>query len=138
MAIHYQGLAPLLQVFDMPASLCFYRDWLGFTVVAQSSPGDTCNWCLLRYENAELMLNTAYESAHRPAQPDPARIAAHSDTTLYFGCQDLDAAHAHLESKGIAANPPVTRPYGMRQLSFADPDGYHICLQWPSAGNDWP
>jgi len=32
MDIH--GIAPLLQVFDMPTSLHFYRDVLGFTVWA--------------------------------------------------------------------------------------------------------
>ena len=36
MAIEVQGLAPLLQVFDMPTSIRFYRDLLGFTVVTTS------------------------------------------------------------------------------------------------------
>jgi glyoxylase I family protein len=31
-----QGLAPLLQVFDMPVALKFYRDVLGFEVVQAS------------------------------------------------------------------------------------------------------
>jgi len=32
MAIEIRGMAPLLQVFDMPASIVFYRDVLGFQV----------------------------------------------------------------------------------------------------------
>jgi glyoxalase/bleomycin resistance protein/dioxygenase superfamily protein len=32
MPISVSGLAPLLQVYDMPASIRFYRDTLGFTV----------------------------------------------------------------------------------------------------------
>lgn len=32
MAIEVRGLAPLLQVFDMPTSLTFYRDVLGLRI----------------------------------------------------------------------------------------------------------
>jgi hypothetical protein len=32
MAIEIQGMAPPLQVFDMPTSIKFYRDVLGFEV----------------------------------------------------------------------------------------------------------
>ena len=78
MDIH--GIAPLLQVFDMPTAIHFYRDVLGFKVSATSEPGDNCNWALLKLNGAELMLNTAYESDHRPAAPDSPRVAAHDDT----------------------------------------------------------
>lgn len=130
MDIH--GVAPLLQVFDMPTSIRFYRDVLGFTVSATSSPGDDCNWAGLRLNGAEVMLNTAYEPGTRPTTPDPARIASHDDTCLFFGCKDLDAAYRHLRAHGIDLKEPKVAPYGMRQLWFKDPDGYGICLQWPA------
>jgi glyoxylase I family protein len=57
-----RGVAPLLGVFDMPTSLRFYRDVLGFEVWAISEPGDNCNGCGLRLQGAEVMLNTAYEA----------------------------------------------------------------------------
>jgi glyoxylase I family protein len=38
MAIEIRGMAPLLQVFDMPTSLAFYRDVLGFKVESTSKP----------------------------------------------------------------------------------------------------
>lgn len=41
MDIH--GVAPLLQVFDMPTAIRFYRDLLGFQVWGRSEPGDNCN-----------------------------------------------------------------------------------------------
>ena len=89
----FQGLCPLLQVFDMPRSLAFYRDVLGFEIVAQAPPeGDACEWAWLRHGSAELMLNTRYEADDRPAAPDPARVDAHDDTALYIGCPDVDAA----------------------------------------------
>ena len=66
MALDILGLAPLLQVFDMPTSIHFYRDILGFEVVNTSRPGEDFGWALLRLNAVELMLNTAYEktSAH--------------------------------------------------------------------------
>jgi uncharacterized glyoxalase superfamily protein PhnB len=115
----------------MPGSLAFYRDVLGFAVVQGSSPGDDCDWCLLRLGDAELMLNTQYEKHHQPAATDSLRVLGHADVTLYFGCQDLDAAYEHLRAHGIEVEPPAVRPYGMRQLSFKDPDGYLLCYQWP-------
>lgn len=133
MSIEIRGLAPLLQVFDMPASIRFYRDVLGFGLAGTSAPGDDFDWALLRRGGAELMLNTAYEAHVRPPAPDAVRTAAHADTSLYFGCPDLDAAYAHLVAHGIQAEPPRTASYGMRQLYVRDPDGYVLCFQWPAS-----
>lgn len=40
MSFELAGFCPLLQVFDMPTSLAFYRDVLGFEVIQASPPGD--------------------------------------------------------------------------------------------------
>lgn len=132
MAIPVRGSAPLFQVFDMPASLAFYRDKLGFEVVERSGEGDDVDWVLLRLNNVELMLNTAYEKPNRPSAPAPARMAAHADTTLYFGCPDVDGAYHYLSSQKISVEKPTVAPYGMKQLYLADPDGYCLCFQWPA------
>lgn len=130
MDIH--GVTPLLQVFDMPAAIRFYRDVLGFTIVNTSEPGDDCNWAWLKLNGADVMLNTADEKEHRPATPDRVRIASHEDTCLFFGCKDVDAAYQHLRSHGVNLNEPKIAPYGMKQLWFRDPDGYGLCFQWPT------
>lgn len=131
MAIDIRGLAPLLEVFDMPAAIHFYRDVLGFELVT-TSPGDHFGWALLRLNGVELMLNTAYDNDERPPAPDPARVAGHADTALFFGCADLDGAYSHLRAHGLNVKEPVTRVYGMRQLNVIDPDGYNLCFQWPA------
>jgi len=133
MAIQVRGLVPLLQVFDMPTSIKFYRDVFGFEVVSTSKPGsDNFGWALLRLNGAELMLNTAYDDDMRPPVPDPARVAAHDDTAIYFACPDVDAAYAHLLERGIDVSEPRIAPYGMKQFYVADPDGYNLCFQWPA------
>ena len=131
MDIH--GVAPLLQVFDMPTAIRFYRDVLGFEVRGRSGPGDDCGWVGLRLNGGEVMLNTAYDVGKRPPTPDPARVAAHGDTCLFFGCKDLDAAYQHLRTLGVKLSEPKVAPYGMKQLWFSDPDGYGLCFQWPTS-----
>jgi glyoxylase I family protein len=125
------GFATLIQVFDMPTSFAFYRDVLGFEVISDAPEDGRCDWVWLKSGDSELMLNTAYEADARPAAPDPARITAHADTTLYFGCEDVDGAHAELCARGVGAREPVLTDYGMKLVYLTDPDGYEICLQHP-------
>ena len=87
MSLEFKALTPLLEVFDMPTSVRFYRDLLGFEVVLTSQPGDHYGWALLRRDGLELMLNTLYEDDKRPPAPDPARAAAHADVSLFFACK---------------------------------------------------
>jgi glyoxylase I family protein len=124
-----QYLCPLIQVFDMQTSLKFYCEILGFTV--HQSAGENPDWVWLKWNDTDLMLNTAYETPFRPDQPDNARVAAHEDTILFFGCPDVQRAYDTLLSKGVKLNPPALASYGMMQLYFSDPDGYGICFQWP-------
>lgn len=133
MTFRLTGAVTLLQVFDMPRSIAFYRDGLGFRVVQQAPPGgDDFDWGLLERDGVQLMLNTAYEKPERPPRMDPARIAAHGDTCLFLACPDVDGAYAELRARGLASEPPRVAPYGMKQLALRDPDGYGICLQWPA------
>jgi catechol 2,3-dioxygenase-like lactoylglutathione lyase family enzyme len=127
-----QGLAPLLQVFDMPVAIGFYRDVLGFDVVQASGEGDDVDWVLLKLNSIELMLNTAYEKPDRPPEPDELRITAHTDTSLYFGHPDIDKLYNFLLSKGMHLKKPQITGYGWKAIYLLDPDGYLLCFHWPA------
>jgi catechol 2,3-dioxygenase-like lactoylglutathione lyase family enzyme len=132
MAIEIRGMTPLIQVFDMPTSMRFYRDTLGFEVVsADNNPADHYEWVLLRLGGAELMLNTAYEADERLPAPDPARVASHGDTALFFGCPDVDATYELFRSRGVDLEEPKIAHYGFKGVTFKDPDGYCLCFHWP-------
>jgi hypothetical protein len=105
MTIH--GVTPLLQVFNMPRSVAFYRDVLGFAVIHTSEPGEQFDWAMLKRGDAVLMLNTAYESHERPSAPDPERVAAHADTTR----SSSSVARASTKS------PPISRPKAGEQTN---------------------
>lgn len=139
MTLDLRGLCPLLQVFDMPASLAFYRELLGFEIV-HASPReprghpDNYGWVLLRHGHTELMLNSAYDPDDaRPPLPDPGRVAAHDDTALYIGAPDVEAVHRQLCARGLDLAPPRVASYGMKQLYLKDPDGFTVCFQWADA-----
>ena len=134
MNIQVSGICALLQVFDMPTSLRFYRDVLGFEIVQASQAGEQPDWVWIRLQDAELMLNTAYEAGERPAAPDPTRVVSHADTGLYFDCPDVDEVYRYLQKQGVEVNPPKVAPYGMRQLYVRDPDGYNLCFQCKALG----
>lgn len=133
MPLDIRGLCPLLQVYDMPTSIRFYRDVLGFELLS-TSPAlgeDRFHWARLGLGKAELMLNTAYEfDSERPIPADPVRSATHHDVCLYLGCPDMDLAYEQLREQIPALSPPQIAPYGMKQLYFKDPDGFGLCFQW--------
>lgn len=135
-AVEVRGLCPLIQVYDMNEAVAFYRDRLGFTLVADSGVRDTpegrlFHWAWLRLGGADLMLNTAYDEGERPPARDPARQVAHGDLCLYFDCPDVDAMAAVLRANEVGFEGPRDASYGMRQLWFPDPDGYQLCFQAP-------
>jgi glyoxylase I family protein len=134
MTVNIQGMTPLLQVFDVPTSLKFYCDVLGFEIVQtdHNTIAPNYNWVWLRLKDMDLMLNTAYEYDERPPAPDPRRVATHGDTALYFGAPDVEAVYAHLRAKGFDVKEPTVAPYGMKQLFVTDPDGFALCFQWKS------
>jgi len=125
MLIRVNEVVTLLEIFDMPRSLAFYHDLLGFEVVA--SAGD--DWAMLKLGGASLMLNTRYEADDRPPAPDPSRVAAHDDTELYFDCKNVEETYSYLRSKGLNVNEPRIAHYGMKQLTVIDPDGFRLVFQ---------
>jgi glyoxylase I family protein len=134
--LNLQGMAPLLQVYDMPTSLHFYRDILGFKIVSSSGEGDDVDWVSLKHGDIDLMLNTLYEKPSRPFERDLNRQAIHQDIILYFGCPDIDSTYEYLSNKNVDIKKPEITGYGWKAINFKDPDGYPICFHWPLNDTD--
>lgn len=133
MDIELRGIVTLVEVFNVRKSIEFYRDLLGFEVRESAGQGEYLCWARLKHGDVELMLNSMCDPGEEPEFPDATRIAAHQDTTLFIGCPDIDGAYTQLRAMGVPVAAPVVTPYGMKQVSLTDPDGYGICLQWAVA-----
>ena len=106
----------LLEVFDMPMSVAFYRALGGEVVRHWGDREGEWDWVVLKLGGAELMLNTAYERDQRPAALDPKRVEGHADAELFFDCVDVDAQCDVL-----------------RRIGLTDPDGFRVWFQAPIA-----
>jgi len=126
------GLTPLIGVFDMPKSLAFYRDLIGFEVVSASPEVETregrfSHWMWLRFGAVDLMLNTQYDSNERPERPPNKEDQGYA--CFYIGCADVDVAYEQLTRRGLKADPPTMARYGLKLFSVRDPDGYTLVFQ---------
>ncbi|HTI57832.1 VOC family protein [Mucilaginibacter sp.] len=126
------GIAPYIEVFDMLASLRFYRDIIGFEKKMSSGEGDDVDWVLLEHKGAVLMLNTAYEKENRPAGPDPSRVKGHKDLCFYFDCIDIETLYQYFLSRDVELKAPVITGYGWKAIYVTDPDGYGLCFHHPA------
>jgi catechol 2,3-dioxygenase-like lactoylglutathione lyase family enzyme len=104
-------LHPVLSVSDLPASIAFYTDQLGFrTGFTAGDPIQIAG------------MNLGFGSLHlQPGTPSPAGAA------VYLVVDDVDALYEHQRSKGVAiASAPSDRPWGLREYRVQDPDGYTL------------
>lgn len=109
------ALTPRLPVSDLAASLVFYREVLGFELVAAGgAPGEPEGWALLARGPARLELRQRQASA-APAGDEPALALATADAAALFD--------------QVGDRAPLVRalndtPGGSREFAVADPDGH--------------
>lgn len=108
-----------LYTADLDAARAFYSGVLGLDVVFEE-PGD-----VLVFRCGSIMLNLTRE---RPDETDPGEIAGRQGASGFsFNCwvDDVDAVAAELVARGgVLLTPLVDRPWGMRNVTIADPAGH--------------
>lgn len=135
--VNFTSMTPYIEVFDMNASVAFYRDLLGFDVLfaspsVRSAEGRFSHFVRLGRGGAELMLNTAYDSNERPSDRSDPRWSGCRHVALYVACDDVEALYAEAVSKGLVAGPPTRTGYGFMAFSASDPDGFRTVFQQPA------
>jgi glyoxylase I family protein len=131
MAAEINGMAPLLMVYDLPASLSFYCDKLGFTLANSDAYTGSLNWALLRLGDITLMINNQYELKNRPPSPEQARKKHHGDTFLYFNHPDIPGLYHELLAKSLSPTAPHITVYGWDAFELEDPDGFQLIFHCP-------
>jgi catechol 2,3-dioxygenase-like lactoylglutathione lyase family enzyme len=133
------GQTPYFEVFDMNASLAFYRDILGFEVrfaspEVETAEGRFSHFVRLGRGDIGLMLNTAYDSNERPPDRSEPRWAGCRHVQLYVDCDDVNALYGEYTARGLVAPPPSSTGYGYLAFSAEDPDGHRLIFHQPLGG----
>ncbi|MEV0979810.1 VOC family protein [Streptomyces sp. NPDC049915] len=107
-----------LPVADQDRALRFYRDVLGFEVVADlRMPAG--RWLQVAPVGAQTVFTLA--------GPGMGDFEAGSARGIMLVTTDVDADCARLAGAGVAVRGPEEQPWG-RMASFADPDGNGLML----------
>ncbi len=100
---------------DLPATLRFYQDYLGFSVSGKW-PEENPVWAEL--QNAEHAIMFSERNAH----------SQHAEMvftgSLYFNCDEVDAMWERLREVARVEYPIDDFDYGMREFAIYDPNGY--------------
>ena len=111
-----QVAIPVLPVEDVPKSLDFYRERLGFEVAFEWGP-----YAGVRRGPVEIHLSG---ESSEPAAPVSARIDVEGVDALYEEMKVQNVIHPE--------EPLETKPWGMRQFSVLDPSGNRITFAQPA------
>lgn len=107
-----------LPVADLERSKTFYREV--FDLVPLDEEEDLV---VLRLKNAFLALRG--DPRHEPPGRDVLALAENGVGQFVLVVEDVDDVAAELSEHGVLAiSGPADRPWGMRTVTFADPDGY--------------
>jgi catechol 2,3-dioxygenase-like lactoylglutathione lyase family enzyme len=110
----------MLSVSDLPRTIAFYRDRLGFQVLnAFGEPKPV--WCMLRRDDVTLMFNQpAAEEMHEL----PRR--AKDFQVFYFYPDDVVSLHTAWKSDGLPVSELRVTGYDMKEFELRDPDDYWL------------
>jgi len=113
----------MIMVSDMPRSVAFYRDVLGFRLRFQSE-----FWSEFETDGTTLALHGGARPAARPAAPSDEKTAG--TITIGLNVSNLDATVRMLKGQGVVflLEPTLREGQGIRLAIFADPDGLPISL----------
>lgn len=112
----------VMPVTDLAASLAFYRDCLGFTLIEHDAATDLA-WI---DASGYPVLLAGPDADDIAPNPDEIHEVVRRDGTLYVFASDLDRLRTELTERGITGVRMVERSWGDRTLTVRDPDGYTV------------
>ena len=125
------AISPLFIVADVPATLSFYRDMLGFDITFRGPSPDDEFFGIVRRDGAMIMfkaLGVIVEGKEVIVDPVPnyGREPAHS-WDAYLEVPDPDALAAEFTSRGVILSVPLgNTDDGLRGFELRDLDGYGL------------
>ena len=109
-----------LFVEDLQRSKAFYVDVFGLPVLFEDGSS-----AVFRFENTQVNLLDVLAAPELTAPAVVAGAGAGSRFLLTINVEDVDAAAAELQARGVKLlNGPMDRAWGVRTVAFADPAGH--------------
>lgn len=121
MGVRFQSLRPMLRTKDLPATVKFWTDRLGFRCQGVSEQD---GWASLCRDHVSVMVATP--NAHVPFET-PAFTGS-----FYFDVDDVAALWAELKDHAKVAYPMEDFQYGMREFAIYDNNGYMLQFGSPA------
>ena len=115
------GVAPFFIVADVPATLAFYRDKLGFEITFRGPTPEDEFFGIVRRDAAMIM----FKALEVDPMPNYKRRPTFS-WDAYFNVPDPDALAAEFEARGVPFSLPLTEGDGLRGFVVEDLDGYGL------------
>jgi uncharacterized glyoxalase superfamily protein PhnB len=126
------GIAPLFIVNNVPATLAFYRDCLGFDVTFQGPEPDDIFFGIVRRGAAMIMFKDVGVEPVPNYTRDVQKGIASWDA--YVHVPDPDALAAEFASRQVEFSQPLSdTPDDLRGFEIKDADGYVLFLGRPRA-----
>lgn len=124
------GVSPCFIVRDVPRTLAFYRDRLGFEVTFEGPEPDDIFFGIVQRDAAMLM----FKAVDIEPTPNRTRDIGHGNMRwdAYFYVPDPDALAAELAAGGIEFETSLGDTHdGLRGFEVKDVDGYLLFFGRP-------
>lgn len=126
------GVSPLFIVKDVPTTLAFYRDTLGFEITFQGPEPENIFFGIVQRDRAMLMFKSIGVEPIPNYTRDIGQGIVRWDA--YFYVRDPDALAAEFASRGVEFFLPLANnDDGLRGFEIKDSDGYILYF-----GRPWP
>ena len=122
-AIAFKGITPFLKTKDLPQTIDFYVNVLGF-VVASKWPSTNPTNCILDNGHVHLAFGTDPQNWY----PDPGLSGQ-----LWIDVSDVTTLHARIAGKVAIEWGPEVYDYGRREFAIKDCNGYLLTFSEPAS-----
>ncbi len=120
------ALSVALTMKDLPASLKWYRDVVGFGVAESHERDGKLAAVAMTAGNARFMIN------QDDGKKGWDRVKGQGFAVMFSTSDDIDALAAGIKERGGKLEmEPTDMPWGVRLIVLIDPDGYKINISKP-------
>lgn len=124
MTIQMKNLTPNLMVEDVNQTVDFYKDVLGFDLIATVPEMGQFNWAMMKQGNVEMQFQLrASLTEELPIFKDRA---IGGTLTLYIGVEGVEDLHERLKDRVIIVQAMHKTFYGTQEFAIQDSNGFVI------------